>query len=148
MDTLTAPRTDQAPAAEAPSTAAASTGSPATEAEALGTWLRLCALDALDREWGAAALIENGEPGGHQLAIFRLWDDRVFVTDNVDPHTGAAVMSRGIVGDKGGNPTVASPLLKAVFDLETGDSPTHPDLHLITYPVRITEGAVEVLFPA
>ena len=40
--------------------------------------------------------------------------------DNVDPCSGAAVLSRGLVGDAGGAATVASPLYKQRFVLATG----------------------------
>ncbi|GAA2000890.1 nitrite reductase small subunit NirD [Brevibacterium samyangense] len=104
-------------------------------------WVPLCTLAALEPEWGAGALVD-----GHQLAVFRLRDDRVFVTDNIDPDTGSAVLARGICGDKAGRPTIASPLLKAVFDLEDGRCYTNTDLQLRTYPARTVNGTVEVLF--
>ena len=41
--------------------------------------------------------------------------------DHHDPHTGAPVMARGIVGSRGDRPTIASPLHKQVYDLGTGE---------------------------
>jgi nitrite reductase (NADH) small subunit len=66
-------------------------------------------------ETGVAALIRE-EP----VAVFRTHDDQVFALSNVDPITGASVLSRGIVGTRQGQPIVASPLLKNTFDLRTG----------------------------
>lgn len=66
-------------------------------------WTPVCPLDRLEAERGVAALVD-----GVQVAIFRL-DDELFAVDNLDPLSGAYVMSRGIVGSRGGAPTVASP---------------------------------------
>ncbi len=57
-----------------------------------------------------------------QVALFRTGDE-LFAVDNLDPVGGAYVMSRGIVGSRGGVPTVASPLHKQVYDLRTGRLP-------------------------
>jgi nitrite reductase (NADH) small subunit len=78
-------------------------------------WIRVCRLDDLMVERGSAALI-----GDAQIALFRTYDGRVFATDQCDPYSGAFVLSRGIVGDRDGAPTVASPMYKQVFDLRTG----------------------------
>src|SRR5690349_21234844 len=79
------------------------------------TWTMLCRFDALTAERGVAALV-----GDRQLAVFRTFDDSLYAIGNIDPFTGAAVLSRGIVGDRGGEPTVASPLHKQVFSLASG----------------------------
>lgn len=81
----------------------------------LTLWVRLCAITDLERERGLAALI-----GGEQVALFRTHDDRIHAVQQLDPYSGACVMSRGIVGTKGDAPTVASPMYKQVFDLRTG----------------------------
>ena len=44
----------------------------------------------------------------------------MYALSNIDPFSGAAVLSRGIVGDLGGVPVVASPMHKQHFDLRTG----------------------------
>ena len=44
----------------------------------------------------------------------------LYAIDNVDPFSGASVLSRGLVGDADGAPTVASPIYKQRFDLRTG----------------------------
>lgn len=62
-----------------------------------------------------AALID-----GQQVALFRTHEDRVHAVAQLDPYSGAFVISRGIVGTKGEAPTVASPMYKQVFDLRTG----------------------------
>ncbi|MDF9875848.1 nitrite reductase small subunit NirD [Cellulosimicrobium cellulans] len=110
-------------------------------------WERVCLLRDLLVERGAAALV-----GGVQVALFRLPDDTVRVVQQRDPYSGANVMSRGIVGTRGGVPTVAGPMYKQVFDLATGRCleaagyvPVQglaPDL--ATWPVEVRDGVVHV----
>ncbi|OJU45937.1 MAG: nitrite reductase small subunit [Microbacterium sp. 69-7] len=78
-------------------------------------WVRVCALGDLEVERGRAALVE-----GTQIALFLLHDGRVHAVSNLDPYSGAHVISRGIVGSREGLPTVASPMYKQVFDLRSG----------------------------
>ncbi|CAN5355074.1 hypothetical protein BH09ACT6_BH09ACT6_00580 [soil metagenome] len=112
---------------------------PAHTVGAESPWVLVCEFRALEPLWGEAALI-----GGEQIALFRLPDARVFAVSNADPATGAFVMSRGIVGSKGDRPTIASPLHKDIFDLETGFCFTSTTLSLPTWRVRIAGGTVEV----
>lgn len=80
------------------------------------TVVRVCTIDDLEVERGRAALI-----GEDQVALFLLLDGSVHALSNLDPYSGASVISRGIVGSRGDVPTVASPLYKQVFDLRTGE---------------------------
>jgi nitrite reductase (NADH) small subunit len=57
-------------------------------------------------------------------------------------------MARGIVGTRSGRPTVASPLHKQVYDLETGECLSHPGPSIPVFGTRITDGIVEVHLPA
>lgn len=78
-------------------------------------WVPVCRFDDLVPERGAAALVE-----GQQLAIVRIMDGTVHAVQQLDPFSGAYVISRGIVGSKGELPTIASPMYKQVFSLLTG----------------------------
>ncbi len=103
-------------------------------------WTPVCRRDDLEPLWGEAALV-----GGSQVALFVLPDRRIFAVDNADPATGAFVMSRGIVGSRAGRPTIASPLHKDVFDLESGACLSRPDdLRLRTWRVHEQDGVVSV----
>ncbi len=105
-------------------------------------WIRVCRVDDLLVERGAAALL-----GDRQIALFRTFDGRIFATDQIDPFSGAAVLSRGIVGDRGGVPTVASPMYKQVFDLRTGaclDTQGKEPLAVAVHPVAVADGDVFV----
>ena len=110
------------------------------------SWLPVCTLEDLPRERGACALVE-----GSQVALFRTFDDAVYAVQQLDPYSGAHVLSRGIVGTRGGAPTVASPMYKQVFDLRTGQclDPVGKDpRHLVAYAVRVVDGVVSIGPPA
>ena len=126
-------------AVENPSCAATVAG--ATDA-AHGRWERVCPLERLMPERGVAALF-----GDVQVALFRTHDGAVHAVGNVDPFSGAAVVSRGIVGDRAGVPTVASPVYKQAFSLLDGRCLDDPDVSLPSYPVRVEDGHVHVGLP-
>ncbi|MFG1637714.1 nitrite reductase small subunit NirD [Pseudonocardia alni] len=105
-------------------------------------WLTVCPVDRLQPGRGAAALV-----GDTQVALFRLADGSVYALGNIDPFTGAAVVSRGIVGDRGGEPTVASPLYKQVFALRDGrclDGADGDAVSLPAFAVRVMGDALQV----
>jgi nitrite reductase (NADH) small subunit len=102
-------------------------------------WVGVCRYDDLQPECGVTALI-----GDRQVAIFRVYEGSVYALDNQDPFTGAYVLGRGIVGDRNGVPTVASPLLKQVFDLGTGRCLDDPTVGVAVHPVRVRDGMVEL----
>ncbi len=109
------------------------------------TAVKVCRLDDLLPERGAGALV-----GEHRIALFRLADDRVLAVSQRDPFSGANVISRGIVGDTDGVPTVASPMYKQVWDLTTGaclDAGGKDPVDLTSYPVEIVDGDVLVTTP-
>ncbi|MBD7951435.1 nitrite reductase small subunit NirD [Oerskovia rustica] len=128
----------------------AAPGGAVEDAQAAPVWQTVCGVADLAVERGAAALV-----GGNQVALFRLTDDRVLAVQQLDPFSGANVMSRGIVGTRRGVPTVASPMYKQVFALETGECldpvgflpvlAAGPDL--ATWPVEVRDGVVHVAVP-
>ncbi|HEY7053378.1 MAG TPA: nitrite reductase small subunit NirD [Mycobacterium sp.] len=103
-------------------------------------WTLACRMDALLPGRGVAVLL----PDGDQAALFRLDDATLAAVSNVDPFGRAAVMSRGITGDRRGEPTVASPLLKQVFSLRDGRCLDDESVALTVYDVRVIDGFVEV----
>jgi nitrite reductase (NADH) small subunit len=102
-------------------------------------WTGVCSFDELEPLWGEAALV-----AGEQIALFLLPGGSLYAVSNQDPATGSFVMSRGIVGSRGDRHTIASPLHKQVYDLETGECFTTPELRLPTVPVRVLDGQVQV----
>ncbi len=63
---------------------------------------------------------------------------------NHDPFSGANVLSRGIVGDRAGDPKIASPIYKHTFNLRTGVCYEDSTVRLDVYRVRRRHGVVEV----
>ncbi|RPF23146.1 nitrite reductase small subunit NirD [Myceligenerans xiligouense] len=118
-------------------------------------WHAVCPVDDLMPERGVAALLD-----GVQVAVFLLAEPyegvRVRAVQNLDPFSGAYVLSRGIVGTRGGLPTVASPIYKQVFSLVSGECLVMADKEpkaglaagLIAYPARVVDGVVQVGVPA
>ena len=106
------------------------------------TWTTACATAELEPLWGETVLLD-----GHQIALIKISDDELYAVGNQDPHTGAFVMARGIVGSRGDVPTIASPLHKEVYDLATGECFTNPALVLQTFRTRVVGGMIEVELP-
>ncbi|POG22044.1 nitrite reductase (NAD(P)H) small subunit [Aeromonas bestiarum] len=104
-----------------------------------GEWLRVCELAALPEQAGRSAWL-----GGRALALFRL-GERVYALDDLDPLAGVAVLSRGLVGDCGGEPVVASPLYKQRYALADGRCLDDPALKVACWPVMQSAGEVWVL---
>jgi nitrite reductase (NADH) small subunit len=82
-----------------------------------------------------------------QVALFRTHDGTVHAIGNVDPFSGAAVLSRGIVGDRAGVPIVASPVFKQAFSLVTGECLDDAGVAVPVYPVRVSDGWLQVGLP-
>jgi len=108
-------------------------------------WTTVCALSELLPGRGVAALL----PDGRQVAVFRPGDrtEEVYGLSNVDPFSGAAVLSRGVVGDLRGVPVVASPMHKQHFDLRTGVCVEDGEVSVVVFPVRVHDGEVQVGSP-
>ncbi|WP_330228905.1 nitrite reductase small subunit NirD [Nocardia sp. NBC_00508] len=103
-------------------------------------WTQACRLDYLLPGRGVAVLLK----GGRQAALFLLESGMLYAVGNIDPFGRAAVMSRGIVGDRGGVPVVASPLLKQAFSLVDGQCLDDESAMLPVYAVRVDDGIVAV----
>lgn len=111
---------------------------------AVEVWTAVCTLTDLIPNRGVAALLDDSV----QVAIFRTAEDSgndaVYAISNIDPFSGAAVLSRGIVGDLGGVPVVASPLHKQHFDLRTGTCVDDPAVAVTVFPVRVENNVILV----
>ncbi len=107
-------------------------------------WIDVCAVDDITPDTGVAVLI-----GDLQIAIVRVGggqgqgeDERIFAVGNYDPFSHAFVIARGIVGDRGGVPKIASPIFKQSFDLTTGQCLDDDSVRLPAYPTRVRDGRV------
>ena len=104
-------------------------------------WTTACTYDRLIPSRGVGVLLLDGA----QAALFRLDDGTVHAVGNIDPFSGAAVLSRGIVGDRGGRATVQSPIKKQAFALDDGVCLDDFTVAVPVYRTRITpDGFVEV----
>lgn len=105
----------------------------------LERWVQVCEYHDLLPERGVAALVD-----GVQVAVFRLANGSLRAIDNYDPCSGAYVLSRGIVGTAGHLNTVASPMHKQRFDLDTGRCLDSESVDVPTYPVRVVGESVQI----
>ena len=100
-------------------------------------WTLVCPLTAIVPDTGVAALLD-----GEQVAVFRVGAEHVYAIGNVDPHSHAAVLSRGLVGSIGARIVVPSPIYKQPFDLQSGDCVESPAHSVDCYRARIADGQV------
>ena len=89
----------------------------------IDTWITACRYDSMIPGLGVGVLLANGK----QAALFRLDDGSVRAVCNIDPFFRAAVLSRGLVGDRGGRLSVISPLKKQAFALDDGSCLDDPE---------------------
>jgi nitrite reductase (NADH) small subunit len=101
-------------------------------------YVPVCLARRLTPDRGVAALVD-----GTPVAVFRLATGDLHAVDNIDPISGANVLSRGIVGEADGRPTIASPLYKQRFDLRTGEC-LDADASIAVHAVREIDGMVHV----
>jgi nitrite reductase (NADH) large subunit len=102
------------------------------------TWVAVCKLDDILPDTGVCAQV-----GPHQVAVFRI-EDAVYAIDNFDPASRANVLSRGIVGDLGGELVVASPIYKQHFSLTSGRCLEEAEHSVAVFAARVVEGTVWV----
>ena len=107
-------------------------------------WQAICSVNDLVPGSGVAVLV-----GDKAVAVFYLPDESptVYALDNWDPISRASVMSRGIVGDIGGELVVAAPVYKQHFSLIDGHCFEKPEFILRVWPARLVEGQLELQQP-
>lgn len=80
-----------------------------------------------------------------QIAVFNYAvRDQWYATQNMCPHRQEMALSRGLIGDKNGEPKVACPFHKKNFSLESGKCLSGEDYEIKTYPVKVEDGYVYV----
>lgn len=115
----------------------------ALDGDVLTEWHPICPVARLLPDRGVAALVD-----GVPVAVFLLRTGELFALDNLDPCSGANVLSRGLIGDAGGVPTVASPMYKQRFDLRTGQCLDDADRRVGIHHARIVDNVIEVALGA
>lgn len=103
------------------------------------TWHQVAKVDDFPYDGGENILVE-----GKQIAVFYFTSrNEWFATQNLCPHKQQMVLSRGMIGEKAGEPKVACPFHKKNFSLKSGeclDDNACGDLE--TYPVKVEDGNV------
>jgi len=106
----------------------------------MSNFIDVCALDDINLDTGVCALVNE-----QQVAIFRPADcEQVFAISNYDPIGKANVLSRGIISDIKGQLTVASPLYKQHFCLDTGKCLEDETVQVTSYQTKIENNRVLV----
>lgn len=101
-----------------------------------------CNLEDLAPYSGVAVLCSQ-----QQIALFYLpnHEQKIYALSNYDPFGKANVLSRGILGDKGGELVVASPLYKQHFSLLTGICIEDPSVSVRVFQTNLEDNRVMVL---
>jgi nitrite reductase (NADH) small subunit len=109
-----------------------------------GFWENVCHRHDLVAGSGVCALL-----GKEQVALFYLPSEAqvLYAVSNRDPIGEANVLSRGIVGDIGGQLVVASPLYKHHFNLTTGTCLEDETVRITVYAVRLEGNSVLIEQP-
>ncbi|MCK6376756.1 MAG: nitrite reductase small subunit NirD [Zoogloea sp.] len=102
-------------------------------------WTTVCPVDDILPNTGVSALVS-----GRHVAVFRVGETQFYAIDNVDPKSGASVLSRGLVGNLGDHVVVASPLYKNHFDLRSGECLEAPEFSVRAHSVRVEDSRVQV----
>ena len=95
-----------------------------------------------DRRRGDGGLLTDGGSGGSlQLRRRVTWH----AAGNIEPFSGAVVLSRGIVGAPSGRACIQTPIKKQAFAFDDGECLDDPSISVLVYRTRLTaDGDVQV----
>lgn len=106
-------------------------------------WRPVCPVAEIDTGRGVTALVH-----GQAIAVFRVVDksgaEAIYALGNHDPFVRGSVIARGIVGERGGIPFVASPTHRHAFDLRTGKCLDDLQVAVPAFCVKVVDGVVHV----
>ena len=104
-------------------------------------WINVGSVDNFTVDLGSCVKIYN-----LQIAVFNLSaTNEWYAVQNLCPHDKRMVLSRGIIGDKAGEPKITCPLHKNSFSLKDGRHVSEGDVEdIVTYPVKVDNGDVFV----
>jgi NAD(P)H-dependent nitrite reductase small subunit len=107
-------------------------------------WVPVCRWEDLVPDRGVCALVDR-----RPVAVYRCsFGSGLYALDNVDPFSGASVLSRGLVGvGADGVAFVASPLRKQRFALSTGRALDDPSVAVRPWAATVVDGVVVVAAP-
>lgn len=103
-------------------------------------WLKVGKVTDIPENGGACIKYKDA-----QIAVFNYSaTNEFFATQNECPHRNEMALSRGLIGDKAGEPKVACPFHKRNFSLKSGKCLSGDDYTIKTYPVKVEDGVVYV----
>lgn len=104
-------------------------------------WIEAAPVSAFSKDGGAAIKV-----GDDQIAVFNFASrNEWYAVSNLCPHKKQMILSRGMLGDKGGIPKVACPFHKKQFSLSTGDCLDDSNCESIrTFPVKVENDIVYI----
>ena len=102
-------------------------------------WINVGAVENFAKDLGSCVKVK-----GLQIAVFNLsLNNQWYAVQNFCPHDKRMVLSRGITGDKEGEPKITCPMHKNSFSLTTGKHVSEGDVDdITTYPVKVKDGDV------
>jgi nitrite reductase (NADH) large subunit len=106
-------------------------------------WVRVGSVDDFPIDGGATI-----KYGKSQIAVFNFASrGQWYACQQMCPHKKAFVLSRGIIGDAGGEPKVACPLHKKTFSLESGQCLSGEQYRIDVFPVKVVGTDVLLALP-
>ncbi|MFO7448092.1 MAG: nitrite reductase small subunit NirD [Ignavibacteriaceae bacterium] len=103
-------------------------------------WFKACYVDDVPEDGGACVRYKD-----QQIALFYFTSrNEWYATQNMCPHRFQMALSRGMIGDKNGEPKVACPFHKKTFSLVTGCNLNGEDYIIKTYPVKVENNTVYI----
>ncbi len=104
------------------------------------TWIEVCSINDVPENGGTCVKVDD-----KQIAVFNFTrTGKWYATDNMCPHKQQMILSRGMIGDKAGEPKVACPFHKKTFSLETGQCLSGEDYHISTYEIKVEAGTIYI----
>ena len=103
----------------------------------MSRWTKVLEIGQLPEGLGGCVKI-----GELQIALFHYGPGQWYAVENLCPHKKQNVLSRGMTGDKQGEPKIACPLHKNQFSLVSGHSYNEELDDIKTFPVRIEDGSI------
>lgn len=111
-------------------------------AEEVTVWFKAAEISKFPRNGGACVMYK-----GKQIAVYNFARENTwYACQNMCPHKMEMVLSRGMIGEEGGEPKVACPLHKKTFSLKTGQNLNGDLPPISTYPVKVDNGFVYIGF--
>jgi nitrite reductase (NADH) small subunit len=103
-------------------------------------WFKACHVDDVPQEGGACVKYND-----EQIAIFNFTSrNEWYATQNQCPHKMQMILSRGMIGDQGGEPKVACPYHKRTFSLKSGVNLNGDCDNIKIYPVKIVDNYIYI----